>query len=407
MRRFSFWEEVTMPKRGNREGSVYQRKSDGKWVTSITLEDGRRKVLYSKTQKEAIQKLKKASQQQEQGTLATGPQYTVAQYLDYWLSVYKQKIRPRSYERYEQIIRLHLVPKLGKIKLDKLSPQHVQTLYTKKLEEGLSTNTVLVIHGMLHKALKSAMRWGVLAQNVCDRVDVPRKVPYEIHPLNMEQAQKLLDVVSGHPNEALFILAIATGMRRGEIAGLKWQDIDWENATLHVQRSLTRVPTSMGGGYQEAEPKTEKSRRSIVLPDFALTALLRHRELQFDIRERAGEFWHEHDYVFCTPLGEHIHPGHDILEELKKLLKKAGLPDIRFHDLRHSAATMLLGMGIHPKIVQERLGHHDIGTTMNIYSHVLPNMQEEAMKRLNFMIGRGKDDQEDDDGQGSGVLAPA
>jgi integrase len=393
-------------KRGNREGSVYQRKSDGKWVTSITLDDGRRKVLYSGTQQVAIKKLKKASQQQEQGTLTVGPQHTVAQYLDYWLNAYKQKIRPRSYERYEQIIRLHLVPILGKLKLDKLSPQHVQTLYTKKLEEGLSANTVLVIHGMLHKALKSAMRWGILAQNVCDRVDVPRKVPYEIQPLNLEQVQKFLDVVYGHPNEALFILAIATGMRRGEIAGLKWQDIDWENATLHVQRSLTRVPTSMGGGYQEAEPKTEKSRRSIVLPDFALTALLKHRELHFDIRERAGELWQEHDYMFCTPTGEHIHPGHDILEELKKLLKKAGLPDIRFHDLRHSAATMLLGMGIHPKIVQERLGHHDIGTTMNIYSHVLPNMQEEAMKRLNFMIGRGKDDQEDDDGQGSGVLAP-
>jgi integrase len=376
-----------MPKRGNREGSVYQRKSDGKWVTSITLDNGRRKVLYSKTQQEAIKKLKKVSQQQEQGTLTVGPQHTVAQYLDYWLSVYKQRIRPRSHERYEQIIRLHLVPTLGKIKLDKLSPQHVQQLYSKKLEEGLSTNTVLVIHGMLHKALKSAMRWGILAQNVCDRVDVPRKVPYEIHPLTVEQAQRFLEAIRGHPNEALFILAITTGMRRGEIAGLKWHDIDMEHATLHVQRALTRMPTTMGGGYQEAEPKTEKSRRTIVLPDFALDALRNHGECQSEIKRKAGEFWQEHDYVFCTPLGTHIHPGHDILEEFKKLLKKVDLPDIRFHDLRHSAATMLLGMGVHPKIVQERLGHHDIGTTMNIYSHVLPSMQEGAMKQLNTLLG--------------------
>jgi integrase len=381
-----------MPKRGNGEGSVYQRKSDGKWVTSITLDNGRRKVLYSDTQQEAIKKLKKASQQQEQGTLTVGPQYTVAQYLDYWLSVYKQKIRPRSYERYEQIIRLHLVPTIGKLKLDKLSPQHVQLLYTKKLEEELSTNTVLVIHGMLHKALKSAMRWGILAQNVCDRVDIPRKTPYEIHPLTVEQAQRFLAALHEHPNEALFILAITTGMRRGEIAGLKWHDIDIEYATLHVQRALTRVPTTMGGGYQEAEPKTEKSRRTVALPDIAVDALRQHHERQVEIKQKAGEFWQEHDYVFCTPMGTHIHPGHDILEEFKKLFKGAGLPDIRFHDLRHSAATMLLGMGVHPKIVQERLGHHDIGTTMDIYSHVLPTMQEGAMKQLNNLLHQHPED---------------
>ncbi len=376
-----------MPRRGNGEGSVYQRKSDGKWVTSITLDDRRRKVLYSKTQQEAIRKLKKASQQQEQGTLTVGPQHTVAQYLDYWLGVYKPSIRPRSHERYEQIIRLHLVPVLGKIKLDKLSPQHVQQLYTKKLEEGLSPNTVLVIHGMLHKALKSAVRWGILGQNICDRVDVPREVPYEIHPLTVEQAQSFLDAIQGHSNEVLFILAITTGMRRGEIAGLKWRDIDMEHATLHVQRALTRLPTTRGGGYEEAEPKTEKSRRAVALPDFVVDALRKHRERQEEVKQKAGEYWQEYDYVFCTSLGTHIHPGHDILEEFKKLLKKAGLPDIRFHDLRHSAATMLLGMGVHPKIVQERLGHHDIGTTMNIYSHVLPSMQEGAIKQLNSLLG--------------------
>jgi len=133
--------------------------------------------------------------------------------------------------------------------------------------------------------------------------------------------------------------------------------------------------------------KTEKSRRTIALPDFALDALRKHRERQEEIKRKAGEFWQEHDYVFCTPLGTHIHPGHDILEEFKKLLKRACLPDIRFHDLRHSAAKMLLGMGVHPKIVQERLGHHDIGTTMDIYSHVLPSMQEGAIKQLNSLLG--------------------
>jgi integrase len=276
------------------------------------------------------------------------------------------------------------------MRLDKLLPQHVQSLYKQKQEEGLSTNTVLVIHGMLHRALKSAVRWGLVSQNVCDSVEIPRKVRYQIHPLALEQTQKFLDTVPGHTNEALFVLAVATGMRRGELAGLKWQDVDLEQGVLHVRRSLVRVPTQMGGGYMEAEPKTEKSRRSIMFPDFASEALKAHNKRQQEIKSQAGNLWQEYDYVFCTPLGEHINPGRNILEEFKKLLKRAGLPDVRFHDLRHGAATMLLGMGIHPKIVQERLGHHDIGTTMDIYSHVLPTMQEGVMKLLAVCRRKGR-----------------
>ena len=178
-------------------------------------------------------------------------------------------------------------------------------------------------------------------------------------------------------------LAVSTGMRRGELAGLKWQDVDLERGELHVRRSLVRVPTKMGSGYMEAEPKTEKSRRSILFPDFALEALKAHQERQQEIKRQAGSLWQEHDYVFCTPLGEHIHPGHDTLEEFKKLLNRAGLSDVRFHDLRHGAATILLSMGVHPKVVQELLGHNQISMTMDTYSHVLPTMQKEAVIRMN------------------------
>lgn len=375
-----------MPRRANKEGSVYFRQSDKKWVASITLENGKRKVVYAATQQEAIRKRNALIREQEQGKIVTQPNQTVAQYLDYWLSVYKQSVRPRSYERYEQIIRLHLVPVIGKMRLDKLLPQHVQSLYRLKQQESLSTNTILVIHGMLHRALKSAVKWGLVSRNVCDSVEVPRKTPYQIHPLSLEQTQTFLDTIHGHRNEALFVLAVATGMRRGELAGLKWQDVDLKKKVLHIRRSLTRVPTQMGGGYMEAEPKTEKSRRSILFPDFAAESLKAHYERQQETKSQAGSFWQEHDYVFCTSLGEHIHPGHDILDEFKRLLKRAGLPDVRFHDLRHGAATTLLGMGIHPKIVQERLGHHDIGTTMDIYSHVLPTMQEGVMKQLDDLF---------------------
>lgn len=375
-----------MPRRANKEGSVYFRKSDKKWVASVTLENGKRKVVYASTQQEAMKKRNALIREQERGKIVTKPNQTVAQYLDYWLGVYKQSIRPRSYERYEQIIRLHIVPILGRLRLDKLLPQQVQSLYAQKQEEGLSANTVVTIHHMLHRALKSAVRWGVVSHNVCESVEVPRKVPYRIQPLTLEQTQALLGAVRGHPNEALFVLAVATGMRRGELAGLKWQDVDLDKGELHVRRSLVRVPTKMGGSYLEAEPKTEKSRRRILFPDFALEALKAHRQRQQDIKRQAGSCWQEHDYVFCTPLGEHIHPGHDILEVFKTILKRAGLPEVRFHDLRHGAATQLLGMGVHPKIVQERLGHHDIGTTMDTYSHVLPTMQEGVMKQLNTLF---------------------
>jgi integrase len=198
----------------------------------------------------------------------TGPQQTVAQYLHEWLMVHKQVIRPRSYERYEAIIRLHLVPKLGKLPLQKLTGQHLQRLYTEKLESGLSSTTVSAIHSMLHTALDDAMKLGIFTRNVCEAVSPPRKVHKEMKPLHPEQVRQLLEAAKGHPQEALFILALATGMRRGELLGLKWQDINFERSVLQVQRALIRMPTGLG--YKETEPKTRKSRRSIVLTAFQL-----------------------------------------------------------------------------------------------------------------------------------------
>jgi integrase len=174
-------------------------------------------------------------------------------------------------------------------------------------------------------------------------------------------------------------------MRRGELLGLKWQDIDFEKGVLQVRRALTRMPTGLG--YKETEPKTKMSRRSIVLISFAIEALKKHRDRQLEMKARAGGAWQEHDYVFSTPLGTHLSPGHDVLVQLKILLKKAGLPEIRFHDLRHSTATLLLSKGVHPKVVQEILGHSEISMTMDTYTHVLPTMQKTAMNELNDIFG--------------------
>jgi integrase len=373
-----------MTRRGHGEGSIYQRK-DGRWVASITLEGHKRKEFYGKTRKEVQEKLKVALRELEQGALVTGPQQTVSQYLNEWLKVHKQAVRPRTYERYEAIVRLHLAPTLGKIPLQKLTGQHLQRLYTEKLESGLSSTTVSAIHNMLHTALDKAIKLGILTRNVCETVSPPRKTHKEMNPLTPEQIHQLLEAAKGHPQEALFILALATGMRRGELLGLKWQDINFERGVLQVRRALTRMPTGLG--YQETEPKTKKSRRSIVLIAFAIEALKKHRAKQLEMKLAAGDTWEEHDYVFCAPAGKHLNPGYDVLVQLKKLLKKAGLPDVRFHDLRHSTATLLLSKGTHPKVVQEILGHSVISMTLDTYSHVLPTMQKDAMQGLNDFFG--------------------
>jgi integrase len=344
----------------------------------MTVEGHKRKYCYGKTRREVQEQLRAALHEQQQGTLITAPQQTVAQFLTQWLENQQSAIRPRSHERYEQLVRLHVLPTLGRIQLQKLTPQQIQTLYTHKIREGLSQTTVGMIHTVLHKALGNALRWGLVARNVCDAVSPPRRDRYEIQPLTVEQVKQLLAAAKGHPLEALIVLALSTGMRRGELLGLKWQDINFSNGTLQVRRILTRA---RGNRYVEAEPKTEKSRRSIMLPSVTVEALKQHKARQEKARQLAGEAWQDRDLVFCSNIGTPLNPS-KVLERFKVLLKGAGLPSIRFHDLRHSVATMLLGMGVHPKLVQELLGHNQISMTMDIYSHALPTMQRDAMNKL-------------------------
>lgn len=388
---------MTRGRRGNGEGTITQRKN-GTWEAKIMLEDGKRKSIYGKTRKEVQDKLKVALREQQQGTLVTASQQKVEDFLNDWLeNTQKHSVRPRTYERYEEIVRLHINPVLGRHYLHKLTPQQVQAFYKKKLDEGLSARSVESFHNVLHKALDTAVRWGLLARNVCDAVSAPRGQSFEVIMLTIEQVRAFHEALHGHRLEALFLLAIATGMRRGEIMGLKWQDVDLQKGVLQVRRILTRVPTKLKtetqtGAFIEAETKTRRSRRSIVIASFALNVLKKHKVQQEEMKRKAGPLWQDHDYVFCTSIGTHLNPTRDLLDELKKITEKAGLPPMRFHDLRHVAATLLLSEGIHPKIVQEILGHSQISMTLDVYSHVLPNMQQDAMNRLNdlFIAERGE-----------------
>lgn len=388
-----------MAKRGNGEGSIYRRKSDGKWVGSISLNNGERKVIYGKSRAEVQEKMKVLLRDQQQGMLITEPNQTVEQFLTQWVEDRKPSVRIRTYERYEAFVRLHVIPVIGRVKMQQLNPQHIKGLYARKLKEGLSPTTVNTLHMMLHKAFDDAVKWNIVARNVCDMVDVPQRAHYEMQPLTVEQAKRFLEAAKGHALEALFVLALTTGLRRGEILALKWSDIDFEKQTVQVKRIFTRAP---GNRYIEAEPKTKKSKRSVKLITKAVDLLKQHRIRQQEEKGQAGPAWTENNLVFCTSLGTPLNPS-KLLERFDTLLKKAGLQHMRFHDLRHSAATILLAMNVHPKIVQELLGHNQISMTMDLYSHVLPGLQEEVIGKLEDVLGQSEDDKDGENDQGMGV----
>jgi integrase len=338
-------------------------------------ETGKWKYLYADNEKEANEKLQHALYEQKQGRLATGPRQKLEAYLPHWLDVVKKpELRRTTYARYRIHIYKHILPRLGHVQLQKLTPQQVQSLYA-SLQETQSPGSVRMLHSILHEALRNAVSWNLVSRNVCDLVSPPKPEKHEAQTLNADQAQRLLEVAKRHNLEAMLTMAITTGMRHGELLALKWQDIDFIDKSVRVRRTVSFLA---GQGYKENDPKTAKGRRKIALPHITIEQLKEHRIHQLEMRRKAGDAWQERDLVFCNAYGHYMHSGH-LRTQFYRLLESAGLPRMRFHDLRHSAATLLLSMGVHPKVVQEILGHSDIGVTMDVYSHVLPTMQSDAM----------------------------
>lgn len=370
-------------KRANSEGSITKRP-DGLWEARITLDGGKRKSFYARTRQEASRKLAEALRAREKGLPVTGDRQSVGEYLTNWLEVTKPTIRPRTWKRYEQYVRVQLLPTVGGVGLSKLTPQHVQTLYAKKLEEGLSTTTVHHLHQVLHRALDAALRLDLVARNVCDLVDPPRMRHHEMTTLSEEQAALLLAAAEGNRFEALYVLALATGMREGELLALRWRDVDLHGGSLQVRATLQNTVD----GFVFAEPKTALSRRRIALSKTAIEALKQHRVFQAQERLKLGPAWEDLDLVFPNSIGKPMDAVNLLKYSFYPLLKKAELPQMRFHDLRHTAATLLLGRGINPKIVSEMLGHSQIGITLGLYSHVTPHMQQQAADAMDEALGR-------------------
>jgi integrase len=306
-----------------------------------------------------------------------GQATTVGAYLADWLAHVRTRVRPTTYEGYEVLIRLHIAPSLGSVLLTDLSPLDVQRLYGRLLApdgpRALSAGTVLNAHLVLTQALGQAVRWGLVAANPAAGAQPPRPRRAELHSVDSDLAARILAAATGSEIELAVALAIGTGMRRGEILALRWADVDEPRETAYVRRNLQ--PTADGLVF--GEPKTRRARRAVALPRFLEPFFERQARSQERRRRLASEFWQDLDLIVDGGLGGPINPD-TFSSAWRRLVKKHGFPHVRFHDLRHAHATLMLLKGVHPKIVSERLGHASIGITLDTYSHVLPSMQAEA-----------------------------
>ncbi len=370
--------EKRRTRRGRGEGAIY-RRNDGLWCCSISAgyrEDGRRrrKVIYGKSKLEVQQKLREI---QRQGFIETS-RLTVGRYLDHWLeTIVKPSLAPTTYERYRPVVTRHIKPYIGNIRLEKLAPVHVQQMYVAQAEAGTSKRNQELSGVILGKALKDAVALRLISVNPARDIDKPRPEKREMQVWDKEEVDRFLDHARGDRLYAFYVLAVATGMRIGELFALEWSDIDFERAQVTVQRTLEEI----GGRLRVKEPKTPNARRKIDLPQFALQALQDHRRRMLAEGHIAGP-------VFCDTQGGYLRRQNVLRRSFRPLVEAAGVRRLRLHDLRHTAATLLLAAGENAKVVSERLGHANIRITLDTYAHVLPTMQRDAARKLDVLFGK-------------------
>lgn len=377
-----------MGKRAHGEGTIYQQP-DGRWRAALDLgwDEGkrRRKYFYGHTQAKVRQKLGEYEHALSDGQSPAPERLTVGRFLDDWLSeIVRPAKAPKTVRTYEGVVRVHLKPGLGHVRLRALAPMDIQRLLNAKASKGLSRRSVQIIREVMRNALRGAVRMGYLPRNPAEHVSVPAPDRRRVQPLNASELRAFLDAAQGDRLGAVFVTVLGLGLRQGEALALCWEDMDLESRTLAVEGALKRVD----GTLQRLAPKTASSRRRMPMPEFVASELQRHRVRQLESRLLAGSRWRETGYVFTTTVGTPL-DGPTVTKHLHRFLRQAGLPDLTFHDLRHQFASLLLAGGESLKVVSELLGHQDSALTLRTYSHVLPEAKRDAVHRLDVMVGAG------------------
>lgn len=379
-----------MPKRRAKgAGSVF-RRADGRWAGMVDVgsESGRRrtKTVYGGSKKEVEERVRRLVNDVADGTPPPSRSPQVGQFLERWLSAVRPSLRPATFASYEGTVRLHIAPEIGRISLDKLTVDHVARLVARtEMHQRLSARTVRYTLLILRIALNKAMRWGLVARNVATLVDPPRVEHRDVRVLSPEETRRLLDAARGDPMEGLIVLAVSTGLRLGEGLGLRWTAVDLDRRQVRVEKALQRIA---GRGQVLVEPKTRQSRRTIVLPIIAVEVLRNTRVQQASQRRAAGRDWLEGNYVFTVSTGGPL-DGRNVGRTFRRILRSAKVPRMRFHDLRHSCASLLLAQGVSPRVVMETLGHSRISVTMDTYAHVLPALMRDAADAMDRTLSSG------------------
>ena len=366
--------------RGNGSGTVYPRKNkEGKVIGfrgSYFAPDGKRRYVSAKKKGDAERAMRRAMTDADRSLVFEAGTLNLQDYLTRWLEdSVKDTVRRSTFAQYQSVVNCHIIPALGRLQLKAVTPAHARSLYREKLESGLSPRTVQYVHVTLHKALKQAVMDGLLPRNVADAVKAPQVHKKEVKPMSRAEVVALFSAASGDRLEALYVVAVHTGLRRGELLGLKWADVDLDTGTLSVQRSLDKDGTFN-------PPKRKSSRRTVKLTAQAAESLKAHRSRQNEERLRLGSLWEDRDLVFPNQVGKPMNADNLYHRGFKPLLQKAGLSGFTFHSLRHTCATLLVAKNVNPKIISEMLGHATISQTMDTYSHVMPGMGDVAATAL-------------------------
>ena len=372
-------------KRGNKEGSIYKR-SNGNWRAQVTL-DGGRVGFTAKTRGDAAAWLKEMGNQVDRGLSLKAARITFNEFLDEWLRTAKSRLTFESWRSYKQVAKDYISPVLGSARLRDLTPIRIQRLYNRQLDDGVGERTVQKTHAVIRASLNSARKMGLLTHNPAGAATPPKSKAREMQILNENQIRQLLDAAKmiDKGSYALYYLAIVTGMRQGELLALRWSEVDMDKGTLHVKYSLKRVP---GEGLQPRRPKTQSSVRSIKIGVDTFQVLHAQSSLVAEMKAKAGDHWKDLGYVFPSRNGQPIEPA-EAYRGLHKLLQKAGLPKIRFHDLRHTAASLMLNNGVDVLVASKRLGHAKPSITLDFYGHLLPNIQSQVADLLETVVRGG------------------